>query len=504
MSASDDLLISKRLPGNPLDALARSQRQMAELADREVVIPQLSGLATDLGLVNAGTIIMGNGQPLGSGFTGVMHFAAALEWPAGSGSFWNTIGFFNDVMTVGVSAADGRLYAGAGAVTLSDNGLTIVAGTLIPNIINFTYGAGGVDSAQIYSNIAGSPPFRSGSLFLSGLGIDSGVKGQVNILTADPTGATDTYLSLYGGKVVFEQAVPTLKAGSAPGTPLTGYGYVYEKSSDKNLYFKNADGTETQLSGLWARQQLTAARTYYVRTDGGDGNTGLANTAGGAFLTIQKAINAAGALDNGGFDITIQVGNGTYTGANTLKSFVGSGKIIIVGDETTPANVVISVTSGNCFSGNGVLGTYSLRGMQLKTTTSGICIRAFSLTYVEFQNIDFAASVHHIQAQNQSVITATGNWSISGGADIHIASYVGSSVNTNGRTITITGTPNFTSYFVDASFAMAYCYGMTFSGSATGARYNVSLNGVIFTNGGGANYLPGNAAGTTATGGQYN
>ena len=43
----------------------------------------------------------------------------------------------------------------------------------------------------------------------------------------------------------------------------------------------------------------------------------------------------------------------------------------------------------------------------------------------------------------------------------------------------------------------------TFVGSATGARYSVALNGVIQTTGAGASYLPGNSAGSSATGGQY-
>lgn len=59
-------------------------------------------------------------------------------------------------------------------------------------------------------------------------------------------------------------------------------------------------------------QQTTADVTYYVRTDGNDGNTGLGNTAGGAFRTIQKAISMIPMVVN--HAAIVKIGAGTYTG----------------------------------------------------------------------------------------------------------------------------------------------------------------------------------------------
>jgi hypothetical protein len=71
-------------------------------------------------------------------------------------------------------------------------------------------------------------------------------------------------------------------------------------------------------------------------------------------------------------------------------------------------------------------------------------------------------------------------------------------------TLTLTGTPNFSVAFADVSGGELQCYGMTFSGSATGIRYSVGNYGIIITNGGGASYLPGSTAGTQAVNGTYN
>jgi hypothetical protein len=50
---------------------------------------------------------------------------------------------------------------------------------------------------------------------------------------------------------------------------------------------------------------------------------------------------------------------------------------------------------------------------------------------------------------------------------------------------------------------MAVLNGNTFPGAATGKRYDVTLNAGVNVTGAGVNYLHGDVAGTTATGGVY-
>lgn len=273
-------------------------------------------------------------------------------------------------------------------------------------------------------------------------------------------------------------------------------------------------GTSTTLSGGTLRDVLTAARTYYVRTDGSDSNTGLANTAGGAFLTIQKAVDVVAALDISIYDVTIQIAAGTYSVASTsnvlLKSPVGSGKVILVGDETTPSNVVVQ-TTGTMTTTDGIVflqaqpGRFSLRGVQLKSSASGTVFGLHvAAGYLEFQNIDFnTGMLQQLRVADGGYANCTGNYTISGGATEHWTLAAEAELRVQSRTITLTGTPAFSNFLTVSMLSTALVNGNTFSGSATGTRYSASLNSVINTGGGGASYLPGDVAGSTATGGQY-
>ena len=262
------------------------------------------------------------------------------------------------------------------------------------------------------------------------------------------------------------------------------------------------------LSTATIRETLTAARTYYVSTTGNDSNTGL--TAGSPFLTIQKAVDTIAALDINAKTTTIQVADGTYTGAVSLKNVAGYaavGNLVINGNSSTPANVVISTTSAHCFQASGTNTVWLIQNMKLQTTTSGNCLYAIYSGTIAFSLLEFGACAGaHIRAElNGSVLrNGTGTYVISGNAANHMLAYVGGLIYMSAGTVTVSGTPAISSSFAAAQVnGTIRADGITYSGTATGTSYSVTLNGVIYTGGGGGNYFPGNVAGSTATGGQY-
>lgn len=276
------------------------------------------------------------------------------------------------------------------------------------------------------------------------------------------------------------------------------------------------DGLDTGLSALAAdittvegnvRTKLSAARTYYVRTDGSDSNTGLVDSAGGAFLTIQKAINVISeTLDIGGQTVTVQVKDGTYTGANTLKNVVGfggAGGLVIQGNNATPANVDIHVTSGACFSASNLYSIWDIKDLKVRTTTGGNCIDA-SNAVVRWSNLNFAACAGtHLGATKHSQIAKiSGNYTISGGAaTAHAFAANQSIIDINSNTVTLSGTPAFAIFIWAQGLALVEAQNVTWSGSATGIKYRIQLNSALNSNGGLA-LIPGDATEAPSTGGQ--
>ncbi|HZP08796.1 DUF2793 domain-containing protein, partial [Methyloceanibacter sp.] len=195
--------------------------------------------------------------------------------------------------------------------------------------------------------------------------------------------------------------------------------------------------------GGGGREKLAANRTYYVRADGSDSNNGLTDSAGGAFLTIQKALNVVyGTLDLGGFDVTIQVRNGTYAAASQSSPQVGAGNITLLGDTTTPGNVTIS-SAGTCLTVSGQATKLSVGGIKV-TSSGGAGMTAMNGGLLQITGkCEFGAcSTWHISAENGGTVTKTGiNYTISGGAGAHMMAAGLGLVSNLGGTITLTGTP---------------------------------------------------------------
>lgn len=262
------------------------------------------------------------------------------------------------------------------------------------------------------------------------------------------------------------------------------------------------DGTDfivtTQLNDLsFQREKLAGARTYYVRTDGSDSNTGLTDSAGGAFLTIQKAVDTVcDKIDVGEHNVIIQVRAGTFAESVILRRWVGRGGLTLLGDGATPSNVVISA-SGVCLTSVAGAGAWTVSGFKL--TSSGANGVTVSMSRILFGAMEFGACAagQHILAQQGGQVVFNADCTISGGAARHWFANNGGYIECSGKTVTLSGTPAFSANFATASNAgLINCGGNTFSGSATGARFAVSSNGLISTGGGGTSYLPGDSAGS--------
>lgn len=237
---------------------------------------------------------------------------------------------------------------------------------------------------------------------------------------------------------------------------------------------------------------------YYVSTTGSNSNDGL--TASTPFLTIQRAFDEIAFKVLNQEQVVINVASGAYPDSVTIwQPWVG-GLVTIEGN-----NAHLNVTNNDAISIDRPIGILLIKNLKISSGT-GYGIRHDAQGLVEIDNVDFATCAYaHMKANAAgSIIRAVGNYKISGGALVHMEARFGGLLETRNRTVNITGTPHFGYYFAVASrMGTLDTAAMTFSGSATGARYIAYANGTIWTNGAGANYFPGNAAGTVQTEGCY-
>lgn len=249
------------------------------------------------------------------------------------------------------------------------------------------------------------------------------------------------------------------------------------------------------------REQLAANRTYYVSPSGSNANSGL--SAGSPFATLQKAVDEAHRLDCSIYNVTIQLAAGSYAGAIIPRPLFGGGTLFVVGDNATPANVVL--TSGTQASGGAVVSISGVRFALAVDYHHALSVQGGARLLVG--KVDFGPTGlngYHVNGSGVGEVVFEQDYAISGNARRHIAlsgPVVASSTN---RTVTLTDAPAFDLEFLYVSnSAVVTLWNPIFIGSATGRRYSANTTGVINLYGKGATFLPGDAAGVTANGGVY-
>jgi hypothetical protein len=272
-----------------------------------------------------------------------------------------------------------------------------------------------------------------------------------------------------------------------------------------SLVDNNTTNPDTGGAGwvTYGRITLSQNVTLYVNASTGSDSSG-SGSVGSPWQTLAHARNVV--LQNydlaGQFTVTFNC-TGAFAGFAFAGEFVG---------QQSAANEVWAFTNGSSVAGFGananaqntiqsVSGTVTFTG----PVTSAIAARQFSSITIG-SGIVFGTSVTAtVECDSYSTITFAGGGTITGSAPSFGA------VGPNGliqfvnsaQTFTLSGSPVFASGFMNASGGGNIKLNssvITWSGAAgaTTPRFTVSQNAWIDTQGGGATYLPGTAAGTGA------
>lgn len=288
-------------------------------------------------------------------------------------------------------------------------------------------------------------------------------------------------------------------------------------SGDDDLHFKvSADGGTwfeamivDRASGIVSfpsggvRDLLQSDRTYFVDAGAGnDTNDGL--TSGTAFATIQHAIDVCSAIDGNGHTLTIQLADGTYSGNLAFeRPLAGGERLKIQGNAVSPQNTVITAAVGATTTWKGHVKA-ELRDVQLENSGSTTLIDLSEKADLYIGNIIFkdATSSAQIALQDNSLLTVVADYSVSGSAQKHILAKSNAVFKMSSQTITVSGGPNFSVAFAEFDTGASYVQnGSSWSGAATGKRYDITMNATCKSDG--VAHFPGDIAGTTSAGGQY-
>lgn len=270
-----------------------------------------------------------------------------------------------------------------------------------------------------------------------------------------------------------------------------------------------------------SRWALTGTTTLFVDVvNGNDNNDGLAASTGNAVKTITQAVItiAANQLDLAGNNLIVQLADGTYTSGlhfpGPLMGAFGNASLVIQGNAGTPSNVIVTDTDN--VNGGIAIAMFQgarceLKNMKLQGgalgSDGGLFVETGAVCRLEGGIIfGLCAAGAHMHFTNGGTIIADSGYSISGNALYHVQSFQGGLFSVQSQTINFTANVAFTAFVLAQEMSSCNFGNATINLNAntvTGKRYQADNLSLIDTFSGGANFLPGNSAGSVSNGGVY-
>lgn len=286
-----------------------------------------------------------------------------------------------------------------------------------------------------------------------------------------------------------------LKVGVDSSTPVKGFALI-----------GTGNGSSQWLP---VREVLGDNRNYYVSTSAGS-DTNDGRTTSTQLKTIQKAVDLVAQLDAAGYNITINVANGTYAEQVVLKTVTGvssASALNIVGNTTTPSSCVVRQ-----FIATDLPVAWNLRGFKTENALPTPQLIAIGST-IRAQNWEFGACHNtgngnkntHMASWNGGVLYMQSNYTISGTASSHLSLLGDSFIDLQNKAVTVSAANIDIGYYVIMNYlCYAYLFGQSWTQQLLGVRYSVAGNSIAFINNATPNTyyaLAGNSNGSTSNGG---
>ncbi|WP_339245140.1 hypothetical protein NST58_29400 [Paenibacillus sp. FSL R10-2796] len=269
-------------------------------------------------------------------------------------------------------------------------------------------------------------------------GIATGANNYVH-----PNHTGDVISTGDGGTAIAAGVIVNADVNASAGIDASKIGTGVVSNAEFGYLDGVTSGIQGQLNGkaplVTTPQQTTADITYYVRTDGNDNNTGLVNTAGGAFRTITKAVNMIPQIVT--HNVNIIIAPGTYAENINITGFVGKGVIELKaqgGAVLSDSYIIQSLTVTRC------LNSVVVTGLKASSTTSN----GFNATYTHSVLFNYC-KVDAATSNFDGVFVSFAFVRVYGGSFSNrrsgITAYLVSQVNAEGNT----GNGNATGLFAD-------------------------------------------------------